>query len=85
MLGTEELRSRLRTHLIPYRELAVGYGDLDDDVRSARVQQDYNSFLRARARILAHAAELACQGKTLGVEELSASLNQNRELHNIEC
>ena len=32
-LGEEELRRRLKTHLIPHNELAVGYGGLGDDER----------------------------------------------------
>lgn len=69
-LGEEELRRRLKTHLIPYRELAVGYDGLGDDERRARVMNDYEAFLASRATILANAAEKVCAGKSLELSEL---------------
>ena len=71
-LGADELKRRLRTHLIPYARLAVGYDGLPDDERRARVSNDYEAFLYARADIMARAAQLACEGKAL---ELSALFN----------
>lgn len=64
-LGEEELKRRLRTHLIPYAKLAVGYIGISDDERRSRVKNDYNAFLSARAEILAKAAHEACEGKAL--------------------
>jgi len=69
-LGEEELRRRLRTHLIPYRWLAVGYDGMSDEERRARVKNDYEAFLSARAEILAKAAQHACEGRTLELSEL---------------
>jgi hypothetical protein len=69
-LGEEELGRRLNTHLIPYHELAVGYGGLLDDERRSRAKEDYYKFLNARAGLLAKAARRVCDGKTLEVSEL---------------
>ena len=69
-LGEEELRRRLRTHLIPYSQLAVGYDGMSDEERRARVQSDYEAFLAVRAEILAKAARRACEGRTLELSEL---------------
>jgi len=69
-LGEEELRRRLKTHLIPHSKLAVGYDGLGDEERRARVKTDYEAFLSARATILADAAQRACEGKTLELSEL---------------
>ena len=46
------------------------------------MQLDNDFFLRARARILALAVDSACQGQTLGVEKLSASLDLISVQHN---
>lgn len=69
-LGEEEMKHRLRTHLIPYAWLAVGYNGMSDDERRGRVKNDYDAFLSARAGILAKAAHRACEGKTLELSEL---------------
>lgn len=64
-LGEEELRRRLKTHLIPYARLAVGYDGMSEDERRVRVRNDYAVFLSARANVLAKAGQLACEGKAL--------------------
>jgi hypothetical protein len=69
-LGEEELRRRLKTHLIPHSKLAVGYDGLGDEERRARVKTDYETFLAARATILADTAQRACEGKSLELNEL---------------
>ena len=61
-LGETELRHRLRTHLIPYAELAVGYEGLSDEERRSCVKSDYVTFIEARAELLAGAAQQACTG-----------------------
>lgn len=69
-LGKEEMKRRLRTHLIPYAKLAVGYAGISDEERSGRVKNDYKAFLSARAEILANAANCVCEGKALELNEL---------------
>lgn len=69
-LGEEELNRRLRTHLIPHKQLAVGYGGMSDADRRGRVKNDYDAFLAARADILVRAAQRACDGKPLDLSEL---------------
>lgn len=72
-LGDEEVRRRLRTHLIPFAELNVGYGGLSDEERRTRVKKDYDTFLIARAVGITKAAQLAFEGKTLSANDLLAS------------
>ena len=69
-LGEIELRRRLRTHLIPYCELAVGYNGLGDEDRRSRVKGDYDAFLEARAELLVQVAKRACSGQQLELREL---------------
>jgi hypothetical protein len=69
-LGPEELKRRLRTHLIPYEQLAVGYSGMRDEERRTRVRTDYDAFLKKRAEILVQAAQLACAGKALELSDL---------------
>jgi len=69
-LGDEMLKQRLRTHLIPYDQLAVGYAGMSDDQRRIRVDRDYRAFLLARAEIIARAAQRACEGRPLDPNEL---------------
>ena len=70
ILGETELRHRLRTHLIPYAELAVGYEGLSKEERRARATSDYVAFTNARAELLAGAAQRACAGKEVELKEL---------------
>ena len=69
-LGEQEMKRRLRTHLIPYVRLAVGYDGMSDDERRGRVKNDYDTFLSARAEILSKAAHRVCEGKALELSEL---------------
>jgi len=69
-LGEEELWRRLRTHLIPYACLAVGYEGISDDERRARIKNDYEKFLSARAEIMVRAAKQICEGKVLELSEI---------------
>lgn len=69
-LGEEELKRRLKTHLIPYKQLAVGYNGISDDERRRRVKGDYDDFLSARAKILEKAAQQACDGKSIDINLL---------------
>lgn len=69
-LGEDELKRRLKTHLVPYAQLAVGYDRISENERGERVNQDYYIFLSSRAEILEKAAQLACDGKELVLSEL---------------
>ena len=69
-LGETELRRRLRTHLIPYKELSVGYQGLSDEERQRRVNDDYAAFLNARARLLVKAAQAACEGRQIDLSDI---------------
>jgi hypothetical protein len=66
-LGLDELKRRLKSHLIPYDELAVGYVGMSDAERKTRVCHDYERFLARRAELLVTAARLACSGTALDI------------------
>jgi hypothetical protein len=53
-LGEDAIRTRLRSHLIPYKALNVGgYASMQDaGQRNIKVRADFESFLRARAESL---------------------------------
>jgi hypothetical protein len=64
------MKRRLKTHLIPYALMAVGYDRMCDDERRSRVKDDYNAFLSARAEILAKAARQTCEGRSIDANAL---------------
>lgn len=59
----EDLKRRLKTHLIPYAQLAVGYDGLGDAERHTKVRADYEAFISARADLLVNATQTAYDGK----------------------
>jgi hypothetical protein len=61
-LGEDEIRLRLRSHLIPFDELAVGYVGLDAETRKSKLRSDFEAFTRRRATVLARGAVLVCNG-----------------------
>lgn len=70
-LGEEDLRHRLRTHLIPYDALALTEHDALDGVEECVwLVQGYRDFMRARAKLLQRAAMLACEGKPLALQAI---------------
>lgn len=70
-LGEAELRTRLRSHLIPYEELNVGNYETDDlEERNKKTRQDYAAFCYKRAQLLACAAEMACSGLQLDIADI---------------
>jgi len=69
------MKRRLKTHLISYARLAVGYVGMPDDQRRGRVKSDYDAFLSGRAEILAKAAREACEGQTLDANVLVSDEN----------
>jgi len=74
-LGEEELKRRLRTHLIPFDELNVGeYAGLEGDALKERTKADYQRFAQARAQLLAKAAEMACGGQSLELNQIFSNV-----------
>jgi len=69
-LGEDELRRRLATHLIPYRELSVGYQQLREAERAERITSDFRAFLQARALVIETAAKDACEGRAIDPNRL---------------
>jgi hypothetical protein len=71
-LGEDDLRQRLKTHLIPYNELAVGgYYQLDDPkLREESIRRDYQAFLEARAAIVGKAIQLVCSGQPIDLNHI---------------
>ena len=63
----EELKRRLKSHLIPFEQLAKGPFDPAALDFKERVTADYQLFLEARGALLAKAARLACDGKSTDV------------------
>jgi hypothetical protein len=63
-LGEEESRRRLKSHLIPFEQLAKGPFDASAADFKQRVVSDYLEFLSARSQLMAKAARLACDGRS---------------------
>jgi len=62
-LRQSELEARLRSHLVPFEELAVGgYDSLSGKARQAAVEKDYHRFLNRRAQVFRRAIEQVCDG-----------------------
>jgi hypothetical protein len=73
-LGEDDLRQRLKTHLVPYKELSVGgYSRIDDPkLREENIRRDYQAFLEARAAVLEKAMQLACSGQPIDLIQIFA-------------
>ena len=69
-LGETEIERRLRTHLIPVKELKKDYDDLDSPETKKKIAQDYERFIDARAKLLEIAARLVCDGEELNPEKV---------------
>jgi hypothetical protein len=65
VLGENQIRSRLRTHAIPFDALNVGgYANIADAVeRAGKVSSDYDAFLTARGQMVLAALKELCEGK----------------------
>lgn len=63
-MGEDEIRRRLRTHLIPFDELAAagGYGEAGVDA-AERIEADYEVFRRARAELVEPYLGALCRGE----------------------
>lgn len=69
-LGEDELKRRLKSHLIPFAPLAKGPFDAASPDFKQQVMSDYQAFLSARAALLAKAARLACDGRSADLQSL---------------
>ena len=65
VLGENEVRQRLQSHLVPYDKLAVGgYGAIaDTTARASKIAEDYEAFLSQRALMMRAASEALCRGE----------------------
>ena len=65
MLGEDEVRRRLKSHLVPYDELAVGgYSTITDRaVRASTIAQDYRTFRLRRASMMREVIKMVCGGE----------------------
>ena len=65
ILGEDEVRRRLQSHLVPYDQLAVGgYTNiLDAQERESRIARDYEEFLSQRALLIRPAITALCRGE----------------------
>lgn len=68
-LGEDEIKRRLRSHLIPFDEFAVGYSNLDTEEQKSKLRSDFEAFTKKRAVIVARAAVLVCNGGTIDVNK----------------
>ena len=64
VLGEEEVKQRLESHLVPFKELAVGgyQGIADPGSRQRKVQSDYDRFLTCRAEMMRTVMMRLCDG-----------------------
>lgn len=64
-LGEEQIRRRLRSHIIPFDELNVGgYSSIaDEDNRSKTIQSDYKRFIHSRAVAVHKVIRKLCDGE----------------------
>ena len=66
VLGEEEVRRRLWSHLVPYDELSVGNWDdiRGSTARASQIDRDYKAFLLQRATMMREAVEVLAEEKT---------------------
>jgi len=69
---SEELvGERLRSHLIPIRELANGgYEDLSEEAKNKKMKNDFRAFITARAEMIMKAVRLLAEGRQISVAEI---------------
>jgi hypothetical protein len=69
------VRERLQSHMISVAELANGgYEGLSDDAKRAKLQKDFDAFLRKRAELIMKAVLLLVEGRQLSVGEICGKL-----------
>ena len=72
-LEKEEIVSeRLQSYLIPIRELANGgYEGLSEELKTEKLKNDFDAFIRRRAEIVMKAVKLLADGRQLSPAELN--------------
>ena len=68
-LGEDEIKLRLRSHLIPFDEFAVGYSDLNSEVQKSKLRSDFEAFTKKRAAIVERAAVMVCNGGAINTDK----------------
>jgi hypothetical protein len=63
-LGEKDVRDRLRTHLVPYDDLAVGWSNVAKTVRGDAIRIDYERFMESRAQLFVGPIVELCSGRT---------------------
>lgn len=67
----EIVADRLNSHLIPISELATGgYEDLVGEAKASKIKHDYDSFLRARAKLILKAMGFLVTGVDVHVHQV---------------
>lgn len=70
-LGEDDLRRRLRTHIVPYQPLNVGgYDEIPEEDRKTRIKSDYDQFVNARAELVKQAVHVVCSGRQIDLADL---------------
>ncbi len=64
-LGEDQIRKRLDTHIIPFKELNVGgySGIPNKDERAERIRADYQAFMLERAKMVLKVVRSLCDGE----------------------
>lgn len=69
-LGHDELIRRLKTHIIPFEPLSVGYDGMEGEAKSRKVKFDYANFLEYRATAMEKAIVAVCNGMAIQIDKL---------------
>ncbi len=67
----EIVNQRLKSHLIPIKELANGgYESLSDEEKNTKIIKDFDAFLTKRAQLVRKAVEELCEGRNINYSEV---------------
>jgi len=70
-LGQDDIERRLRTHLIPMKELSVGnYEGLSEEEIKQKWRDDYSRFMKTRSQLLAQAVQMVGNGDVLDLSQI---------------
>lgn len=76
-MDEDVIDERLKSHLIPIRELANGgYADLSENDKIAKIKQDFALFLDMRAQLIHKAALKLCEGKTVTINDIYSEIEK---------